>query len=277
MAKSNVLKPARQIILWIAANAGGVGKTTLGIHIGYKFAQMGLNVLFIDLDTNGSLARFCGLNTDLEPSQTVATLFDRNFSGNYPLFTPEWGKPNGRFDTCLGGDIMLSVALDLPSRTGRELILKKALKNYPVSYDLIILDSPASLDVLSYAALAVATHILIPLPMSVKLSGVDSLLKWIRMESDALDLDPVPTLLGGVPMRVATNADQKAFQEEITEVLAQQAVPCFPGIRFSIEFENASNRGMAPLDLYRPKHPACKDFQPIIDTLTREFQSAAKS
>ncbi len=109
MAKSNVLKPARQIILWIAANAGGVGKTTLGIHIGYKFAQMGLNVLFIDLDT------------------------------------------------------------------------------------------------------------------------------------------------------------------------AQQAIPCFPGIRFSIEFENASNRGMAPLDLYRPKHPACKDFQPIINSLTKEFQSASRS
>jgi chromosome partitioning protein len=272
MPKLKTLQPARQIVLWIAANAGGVGKTTLGIHIGYRFAQLGLKVLFVDLDTNGSLARFCGLESDLKPELTAAALFDRNFDGNYPIFTPEWGNPQGRFDTCLGGDVMLGVALDLPTRTGRELILKKAFKKYPTDYDLIILDSPASLDVLSYAALAVATHILIPLPMSIKLSGIDSLLKWIRMETDALDLNPPPTLLGGVPMRVATSADQQAFGQEIADVLDGQSVPCFPSVRFSSEFENASNRGMAPLYLYRPKHPACQDFQPIVDELTRSFQ-----
>ncbi|AFY92773.1 ParA family protein [Chamaesiphon minutus] len=272
MPKIKTFKPARQIVLWIAANAGGVGKTTLGIHIGYKFAQLGLKVLFIDLDTNGSLARFCGLESDLKPELTTAALFDRNFDGNYPIFTPEWGNPQGRFDTCLGGDVMLGVALDLPTRTGRELILKKAFKKYPTDYDLIILDSPASLDVLSYAALAVATHILIPLPMSIKLSGIDSLLKWIRMETEALDLTPPPTLIGGVPMRVATSADQQAFGQEIADVLDGQSVPCFPSVRFSSEFENASNRGMAPLYLYRPKHPACQDFQPIVDELTRSFQ-----
>jgi chromosome partitioning protein len=277
MPKIKTFKPARQIVLWIAANAGGVGKTTLGIHIGYKFAQLGLKVLFIDLDTNGSLARFCGLESDLKPELTAAALFDRNFDGNYPIFTPEWGNPQGRFDTCLGGDVMLGVALDLPTRTGRELILKKAFKKYPTDYDLIILDSPASLDVLSYAALAVATHILIPLPMSIKLSGIDSLLKWIRMETEALDLNPPPTLLGGVPMRVATSADQQAFGQEIADVLDGQSVPCFPSVRFSSEFENASNRGMAPLYLYRPKHPACQDFQPIVDELTRSFQVASVS
>jgi chromosome partitioning protein len=277
MPKLKTLQPARQIVLWIAANAGGVGKTTLGIHIGYRFAQLGLKVLFIDLDTNGSLARFCGLESDLKPELTAAALFDRNFDGNYPIFTPEWGNPQGRFDTCLGGDVMLGVALDLPTRTGRELILKKAFKKYPTDYDLIILDSPASLDVLSYAALAVATHILIPLPMSIKLSGIDSLLKWIRMETEALDLNPPPTLLGGVPMRVATSADQQAFGQEIADVLGGQSVPCFPGVRFSSEFENASNRGMAPLYLYRPKHPACQDFQPIVDELTRSFQVASVS
>jgi chromosome partitioning protein len=272
MPKFKILKPARQIVLWIAANAGGVGKTTLGIHIGYKFAQLGLKVLFIDLDTNGSLARFCGLNSDLKPELTTAALFDRDFDGNYPIFTPEWGNPRGCFDTCLGGDVMLGVALDLPTRAGRELILKKAFKKYPTKYDLIILDSPASLDVLSYTALAVATHILIPLPMSIKLSGVDSLLKWIRMESDALDLNPAPVMLGGVPMRVATSADQQAFGQEISDVLGEQSVHCFPGVRFSTEFENASNRGIAPLYLYRPKHPACKDFDPIVTEITRLFQ-----
>ncbi|MBD1847910.1 ParA family protein [Cyanobacteria bacterium FACHB-63] len=267
--KKNTSKASQQVVLWIAANAGGVGKTTLGIHTGYRLAQLGFNVLFIDLDTNGSLARFCGLQPDLEPVNTSASLFDRNFSGDYPIYTPEWSTAKGKFDVCLGGDVMLSVALDLPTRTGRELVLKRAFKKYPLPYDLVILDSPASLDVLSYTALAVATHILIPLPMSIKLSGIDFLLQWIRAESEALDLDPMPTLLGGVPMRVATNSDQQAFYAEIDSVLASQNISCFPGIRYSAEFENAANRGRAPLYVYRPRNPACKDFEPIIKPLQK--------
>lgn len=262
-------KASQQLVLWIAANAGGVGKTTLGIHIGYRLAQLGHNILFIDLDTNGSLARFCGLSPDRDPIDTTASLFDRNFAGSYPIHTPEWGNPKGKFDLCLGGDVMLSVALDLPTRAGRELILKRAFKKYPLPYDLIILDSPASLDVLSYTALAVATHILIPLPMSVKMSGVDFLLQWIRAEAEALDLDPSPTLLGGVPMRVASNSDQQAFYTETKAALASQDIFCFPGIRYSAEFENAANRGRAPLYVYRPRHEACHDFDPIIKPLQK--------
>lgn len=267
--KKTTAKASQQVILWIAANAGGVGKTTLGIHLGYRLAQLGYDTLFIDLDTNGSLARFCGLPPDHDPLDTTASLFDRNFKGDYPIHTPEWGNPKGKFDLCLGGDVMLSVALDLPTRTGRELILKRTFKKYPLPYDLIILDSPASLDVLSYTALAVATHILIPLPMSVKMSGVDFLLQWIRTESEALDLDPMPTLLGGVPMRVASNSDQQAFYAETAAALAAQDVFCFPGIRYSAEFENAANRGRAPLYIHRPRHVACKDFEPIVKPLQK--------
>lgn len=269
MRKTKELKVSRQLVLWIVANAGGVGKTTLGINLGYRLAQLGLNTLFIDLDTNGSLARFCGLDADLEPNQTSAVLFDRHFDGNYPIHQPAWGSPKGKFEVCLGGDVMLSVALDLPSRTGRELVLKRTLKKYPLPHDLIVLDAPASLDVLSYTALAAATDILVPIPMSVKMTGVDFLLRWIRTEAESLDLDPMPQFLGGVPMKVENSADQQAFASEITEVLAGQDVPCFPGIRHSREFENAANRGRAPLFLYRPANKACRDFEPIVQALLK--------
>lgn len=273
MSKARTIKANQQIILWIVSNVGGVGKTTLGINLGYRLAQLGLNTLFIDLDTNGSLARFCGLDCALDPQQTSAILFDRNFTGKYPIYSPVWGKPKGKFDVCLGGDVMLSVALDLPSRTGREMVLKRAFKKYPLPHDLIILDSPASLDVLSYTALAVSTHILIPVPMSIKMSGVDFLLQWIRGEADALDLNPPPQLLGGVPMKVASNADQQVFYSEIREVLAEQEVYCFQGIRYSAEFENASNRGRAALYQYRPGHTACKDFEPVVEALIKQLRN----
>ncbi|PZD70470.1 Chromosome partitioning protein ParA [Acaryochloris thomasi RCC1774] len=263
MPRKKKLDSSKQNILWVVANAGGVGKTTLAIQLGYQLAANGLDILFIDLDTNGSLARFCGLPPDLAPHDTTAAIFDRNFSGNYPIVTPEWVNTKGKFDVCLGGDVMLSVALDLPSRTGREFILRKNLKKYKLPYNLVILDSPASMDVLSFSALAAASHIVMPLPMSAKLGGIDPLLQWIRNEAEALDLEPPPEIIGGVPMKVASNADQKAFYQEISDVLSAQDIRCFNGIRYSSEFENASNRGIAPLSLYRPKHPANKDFEPL--------------
>ena len=272
MRKKVNLDTSKQHVLWVVANAGGVGKTTLAIQVGYQLAALGLDILFIDLDTNGSLARFCGLSPDLEPQHTTAAIFDRNFNGDYPIVTPEWVNTKGKFDLCLGGDVMLSVALDLPSRTGREFILRKTLKKHKLPHQLVILDSPASLDVLSFTALAASTHIVMPVPMSVKLAGIDPLLQWIRNEADALDLDPPPTLLGGIPMRVAGNADQQAFAKEIGEVFNNEEVHCFQGIRYSSEFENASNRGIAPLRLYRPKHPANRDFEPLVNRILELYK-----
>jgi chromosome partitioning protein len=267
MAKGGQQKVKKQVVLWIAANIGGIGKTTLGVHLAYKFAELGLNTLFVDLDTNGSLARFCGLEVDSDPLKTAAALFGKNFEGDYPFQTPGWGKPNGEFQVCLGGDAMLSVTLELASRSGKEYILQRAFKKYPLHHDLIILDSTASLDVLAFSALASASYVIVPLPMSVKMTGVNSLLQWIRNETENLDLDPAPSILGAVPMKVEKSADQVGFGNEIREVLDLQNVHCFPKVRFSREFENASNRGMAPLYVYRPNNPACEDFDPIVTAL----------
>jgi len=254
-------------VIWIASNAGGVGKTTLAIHLGYRLAQKKVKTLLIDLDTNGSLARFCGLNPPIEPEVSSATLFSRYFDGNYPVTFPEWKNAPEGFGLCLGGDVMVSVAIDLPSRTGREYLLQRVFKKYPPPAEVILLDSPASLDVLSYCALAAATHILVPCPMSIKLSGVDSLINMIRVESEELALDPQPQIIGGVPMKVAKNADQQLFAGEIKEIFAEQDIYCFPPIRENKHFENAANRGMAPLFIYRPGEAASKDFDPIVEKI----------
>ncbi|MBD2024609.1 ParA family protein [Leptolyngbya sp. FACHB-711] len=263
----------RQIVLWIVANAGGIGKTTLAVNLGYLLALRGARVLLVDLDTNGSAARFCGQNPIQPPDKTTAVLFDKDFNGSYPILTPDWGTPHsrGRFDICPGGDAMISLSVELALRPAKEYVLKKAFKKYPPDYDLIILDSPASMDLMSYCAMAVATHIFLPLPMSVKAAGLDSLLIWLRDAEQSLDLEPAPKILGGVPMKVATNADQKYYASTIAPVLEQQGIPCFTGVRESKEFENAANRGVAPLIRYRPGHAANGDFAPIVSTLIQEF------
>ncbi len=68
-------------------------------------------------------------------------------------------------------------------------------------------------------------------------------------------------------MKVAKNADQQAFASEIASVFAEQDVYCFPPVRENKYFENAANRGVAPLYLYRPGDKACQDFEPIVSAV----------
>jgi cellulose biosynthesis protein BcsQ len=63
----------RQIVLWIGANAGGVGKTTLAVHIGYEMANRGFDVAILDLDSNGSMSLFCGLPIRLKISKYICS------------------------------------------------------------------------------------------------------------------------------------------------------------------------------------------------------------
>jgi chromosome partitioning protein len=58
-------------------------------------------------------------------------------------------------------------------------------------------------------------------------------------------------------------------------MLSQLNIPYFAPIRFSSEFKNASAVGL-PLHLYRPKHPACDDFNPIVKVLRAEIAKEKK-
>ena len=257
-----------QLVLWIGANAGGVSKTTLTLHIGYEMARRGINVLALDLDTNVSMAQFCGLPKDFDWEQSTAAIFNEKFSGQYPIVTPEWGDLKGRFDTCLGGTMMVQVSLDLATRSRREYTVADVLKDYPLPHQLILLDCPASLGTLSDVALAASTHLLLPIEVSSKsLSGTDALLTWYRVNCRKLRLKPTPAILGVVPAQYnKEEAQQRGLMETLPEALEQQSVKCYPPIRYTPEFKNAAMQGI-PLQLYRPKHRAIQDFEPICNDL----------
>jgi len=261
-------------VIWIPSNAGGIGKTTLAINLAYFLAQKGEKTLIIDLDTNGSLARFCGLQTPSDPSETSAAIYSRNFKGNYPTVQPPWSdRAKNRLSLCLGGEVMVSVSMDLPTRPAREFILQKALRLYPPDASVVFIDSPASLDVLSTTALAASDFILIPLPMSVKAAGADQLRLSILGLVEDLGLNPQPEILGVVPMKVQKNiSDENYYLEETPKAWANQGIKCFPGIRYSQYFASGANRGEAPISIFRPSSPAVKDFKPIIDEIYKRVK-----
>ena len=266
----------RQIVLWIGANAGGVGKTTLAVHIGYEMAERGFDVALLDLDSNGSMSLFCGLPKTAKLQNTMASVFSENFAGDWPLVAPNWHEPKGKLQICPGGGVMSKVTDSLTSRRRREYVLADQMQRYPLPHHLVILDCPATLGTLNDAALAASTHLLVPVQLTYKsIKGSDGLLEWYRSVCRDLQLDPAPEILGFVPSQYdGSEAAQRKILSQLPGKLAKIKIPCYPQIRYSSEFNNASGKGM-PLHLYRGNHEACHDFSNICDDLTALIQAEA--
>ncbi|MGI0483927.1 ParA family protein [Pantanalinema rosaneae CENA516] len=270
---AQVATKLKQIVLWIGANSGGVSKTTLAIHIAYEMARRGLDVAILDLDTNVSMAQFSGLSKNPAWEETISYVLSDDFAGDWPLATPSWGKPKGKVEICRGGPVMVQTGLELALKKRREYILQDRLSDFPLPHQLIILDCPATLGSLNDIALAVSTHLLIPVELTPKsLSGCDALLAWYRISCKEMRLNPPPQILGVVPARYNQEESiQRDYLKLLPQMLAGQNIPCYPSIRYSREFINASDRGI-PLPLHRKAHKACQDFLPICNDLTASLR-----
>lgn len=145
-------------IFALAMQKGGVGKTTTTLNLGVTLAQRGAKVLLIDIDPQANLSQ--GLNVDIE---------NLDYSIYEVLLNPEHGCKFATLASESGIDIIPSTLalagaeLELAGKVGRELLLRKALRQAKEEYDYILIDPPPSLGLFTLNALAAATSVIVPL------------------------------------------------------------------------------------------------------------------
>jgi chromosome partitioning protein len=279
-------KASRQIRLGIMSNAGGTGKTTLAVHLAYALCLKGYKTTIIELDPQGSLKVFCGLERPI-PKQNLISVLDRDFSGDYPLI-PVWEDYVTGLNVIQAGDPLYGYIHEIEKNPRAAYLLKDRLDDFPLNSDVIIFDNPAALEPMGVLCLAVASHILVPIKPEYKdIEGSANLVNWFYNKARDLRLDPRPEILGFVPSNSTVTSEN--LQEQVNNpgrrrtkgiaahwdnldllsvALSQMKpeIPCFPPIRYSAEFINSSG-SMVPLQVYRPGHPAVKDFEPIVTQL----------
>lgn len=281
-------KPKRQIRLMVASNAGGSGKTTLAIHLAYEVGAKGYKTTLVELDSNNSFRVFLGLTPPTQ-NESIASVLRKNFKGSYPL-TYVWQNHLSTVTAIQGGDPLREVATEISGYDRREYILKDRLEDFSLESDLIIFDTPATLEPMGLLALVTSTHILAPIKPEFKDTGsFDGLLNWYYTKVGNLRLKPKPTLLGFVPTRVDLDksthrnilgVDAKGKErtdippdETLPGIIKAMGIRCFPSIKESSWFLSASGAGL-PVHLYRPKCEASKAFSPItaaiIQAMTEE-------
>lgn len=116
-------------IVSILANAGEVGKTTLGVHVAYEMSRRNFSVALLDLDPQRSLDVFCGLPA-AEPINTTAQVLAKNFNGDYPLVNC-W--ESSKIEVCQGHPSLADVANELVVQQARRVYPGRSIKVLPIT------------------------------------------------------------------------------------------------------------------------------------------------
>lgn len=160
-------------IIAIANQKGGVGKTTTAINLSACLAELGLQVLLIDLDPQGNASSGAGITAGQLTSYEVIL-----GSSALPQAILKTSVPGLHL---LPSDIRLAAAeVEMVPLQDRERALKRALGDGLQAYDFVMIDCPPSLGLLTINALTAADSVLIPIQTEYfALEGLTALMNTI--------------------------------------------------------------------------------------------------
>jgi chromosome partitioning protein len=216
---------------------GGTGKTTTVRTLADVFRRIGLDVLCVDLDPQGNLSDYFDVPRDATP--TVAELLQ--------------GKAKSKAATHDGiipaTPILAEVERGLSGKMGRELVLRKALKDARKQHDLILIDCPPALGLLTINGLVAADWAMISSEAQYfALQGVNGALEVVEQAKEFYndDLEFLGVVMNIADMRTvhsreAYEALKEHFDDKVFETV----------IRASIAYAESAESGRSILE-HRP-------------------------
>ncbi len=164
-------------ILAVANQKGGVGKTTTAVNLGAAAAELGHRVLIVDLDPQGNASTGLGLN----PRTLKTSLYDVLLQ-DVPLEESiEAAAVKNLFIAPANLDLA-GAEIELVPAFSREMRLKNAIGTVRDDYDIVFIDCPPSLGLLTVNALAAAQEVLVPIQCEYyALEGLGQLLRNVDL------------------------------------------------------------------------------------------------
>ncbi|KPQ18287.1 MAG: chromosome partitioning protein [Rhodobacteraceae bacterium HLUCCO18] len=176
----------RARILAVTNQKGGVGKTTTAINLGAALARLDKRVLIVDLDPQGNASTGLGIVPSDRMLTTYDLLVDDASLRNVVLPT----QFEGLFIAPATTDLS-STDVDLVDHENRVRLLRDALRNATdLKFDIILIDCPPSLSLLTVNALVAADAALVPLQTEFfALEGLSQLLLTVRQVRESANPD----------------------------------------------------------------------------------------
>jgi chromosome partitioning protein len=217
---------------------GGTGKTTTVRTLADVLRRVGLDVLAVDLDPQGNLSDYFDVPGDAAPSVADVLAGDAKVKDAI--------HDGGIVPATLN---LAEVERSLSGKMGREVVLKKALKDARKAHDVILIDCPPALGLLTVNGLVAADWAIVSSEAQYfALQGVNGALEVVEQAREYYndDLRVLGLLMNIADMRTKHSKDAYA---QLREAFGEQVFSTV--IRSSIAYAESAEKALSILD-YRP-------------------------
>jgi chromosome partitioning protein len=261
-------------IIALLNQKGGVGKTTTTVNLGAAIAEMGKRVCLIDLDPQSHLT----LHLGIAPEQVQRTAYDL-------LIDPDCHASDALINARTNLDAVLSetdlaaAETELATTANRQMILREKFTSLALTYDVVLIDCPPSLGLLTLNALSLAKEVIVPMQAHfLALQGVGKLLQTVglvcgsinpglRVSGIVLCMHESQTTLA---REIVADLDAFFTAARGTDVPWNNCRLLRPPIRRNVKLAEAPSFGKTIFD-YEPTCPGANDYR----MLARDVMSDA--
>ncbi len=171
-------------ILAITNQKGGVGKTTTAINLAACLAHSSSRVLLVDIDPQGNASVGSGVSLRDLAAGTYEVLLGEVPVGDAIL------KTDSGYDLLPAHPDLSGAQVEMQELEGRDYRLREALATLEGRYDMVVIDCPPALNVLTVNALTAAREVLIPVQCEYyALEGLTSLMETVDLVRQGLNPD----------------------------------------------------------------------------------------